>query len=173
MATRAVPEGLVDLAPADGLIRKYEQDRDAVIALLQDVQEKYGYLPRQVLDRIAERLHLPRTQLYGLATFYRAFTLTPQGKHAICVCTGTACHVRGAPALLDRLSSDLKLRSGDTTDDGLFSLHTVNCVGACALGPVVTIDGEYQAHMNGLKLMRLLRKYGLRREGHGDASESK
>ena len=91
MATRPAPEFAVDLGPAEAMIAHYQKEKEAVIALLQDVQEHYGYLPRPVLDLIASRLDLPRTQLYSLATFYRAFTLRPQGKHKICVCTGTAC----------------------------------------------------------------------------------
>ena len=107
MATEAALEPDIDLAPAEVMIKGYVQETEAVIALLQDIQEHYGYLLREVLDLIADRLELPRTQTYGLATFYRAFALEPQGKHRICVCTGTACHVRGAPAVLDRLQSDL------------------------------------------------------------------
>jgi NADH-quinone oxidoreductase subunit E len=172
MATEAVLSPEVDLAPAEQMIAGYLEEPEAVIALLQDVQTHYGYLPRQVLDLISDRLKLPRTQLHGLATFYRAFTLVPQGKHKICVCTGTACHVRGAPAVLDRLQSDLKVKPGGTTDDRLFSLYTVNCLGACALGPLVTVDGNYEGHVTVSKTRKLLRRYGFKKEGQDDASES-
>ena len=172
MATEATLNESVDLAPAEEMVTRYEQETEQVIGLLQDVQEHYGYLPRQVLDFIADRLGLPHTQLYGLATFYRAFALVPQGKHKVCVCTGTACHVRGAALVLDRLITDLKIKPGGTTDDRLFSLYTVNCVGACALGPLVTVDGNYEGHMTGLKLRKLLRRYGFKKEDEGDASES-
>jgi len=173
MAMTSAREASVDLAPAEEMISRYLEEREAIIGLLQDIQEHYGYLPRPVLDRISERLGLPRTQLYGLATFYRAFTLKPQGKHKICVCTGTACHVRGAVPVLDRIQSDLKLAPGETTEDGQFSLQTVNCVGACALGPVVIVDGQYEGHMNTAKIRRVLRRYGLKKEDDGDAADSK
>lgn len=169
MGTEAAHRHEVDLAPAERLIAHYREEREAVIGLLQDVQEEYGYLPREVLDLVALRLSLPRTQLHSLATFYRAFTLQPQGKHKICVCTGTACHVRGAAGVLDRIKTDLKIEPGGTTEDGLFSLRTVNCVGACALGPVVVIDGDYEGHMNSVKMRKVLRRY---MEG-GDAPKSK
>lgn len=172
MATEAAVEESVDLAPAEEMIAHYVQEAEAVIGLLQDVQDHYGYLPGEVLDLIAARLELPRTQLYGLATFYRAFSLVPQGKHKVCVCTGTACHVRGAVRVLDRLQLDLGIEPGGTTKDRLFSLHTVNCVGACALGPLVTVDGKYEGHMTGPKTRRLLRRYGFKKEGEDDASES-
>lgn len=172
MATEAALEPAVDLAPAERIIAQYENESEQVIGLLQDVQEHYGYLPHPVLDLIADRLKLPRTQLYGLATFYRAFALEPQGKHRICVCTGTACHVRGAVAVLDRLRSDLGIEPGTTTKDRLFSLYTVNCLGACALGPLVTVDGNYEGHMTATKTRKLLRRHGLKKEDQGDASES-
>jgi NADH-quinone oxidoreductase subunit E len=172
MATEAAVKPEVDLAPAEKMIVQYEHESEQVIGLLQDVQEHYGYLPPPVLDLIADRLKLPRTQLYGLATFYRAFTLQPQGEHKICVCTGTACHVRGAVAVLDRIRSDLGIEPGGTTKDRLFSLYTVNCLGACALGPLVTVDGNYEGHMTVTKTRKLLRRHGFKKEDEGDASES-
>ena len=172
MATEVALDESVDLAPAEEMVVRYEHESEAVIGLLQDVQEHYGYLPHQVLELIAGRLELPRTQLYGLATFYRAFTLVPQGKHKICVCTGTACHVRGAQSVLDRLRTDLKIEAGGTTDDRLFSLYTVNCLGACALGPLVTVDGQYEGHITTTKVRKLLRRYGHKKEDEGDASQS-
>ncbi len=173
MASEAQVDTKVDLAPAEAMIARYQDRREAVIALLQDVQEHYGYLPREVLDLISQRLALPRTQLYSLATFYRAFSLVPQGKHKLCVCTGTACHVRGAVAVIERIQAELGIEPGQTTADRLFSLHTVNCVGACALGPVVTVDGEYHGHMTGAKVRKMLRRYGFKKEDEGNASESR
>ena len=172
MATEAALDEAIDLAPAEELIGLYTDETEHVIGLLQDVQGCYGYLPPEVLDLISVRLGLPRTQLFGLATFYRAFTLEPQGKHKICVCTGTACHVRGAVSVLDRFRSDLRIEPGGTTDDRLFSLYTVNCLGACALGPLVTVDGNYEGHMSLSKTRKLLRRYGFKKEGTGDASDA-
>jgi len=159
MATEAALEPEVDLAPVEKLIAEYEDNREAVIALLQDVQKQYGYLPRAVLNLISERLGLPHTQLFGLATFYRAFSLKPRGRHLINVCTGTTCHVKGAPLLLEALERELGCRCGETTSDGRFSIETVNCVGACALAPIVVIDEEAHGRLSQSKLRKVLDQY--------------
>ncbi len=159
MATEATLEPEVDLAPAEELIAEYMDNREATIALLQDVQKHYGYLPRPVLEFISERLELPHTQLFALATFYRAFSLTPRGRHVINVCTGTTCHVRGAPTLLDALERKLGCRAGETTKDGRFTIETVNCVGACALAPVIVIDEEAHGRLTQTKLKKVLDQY--------------
>ena len=159
MATEAALEPEVDLAPVEKLIAEYEDNREAVIALLQDVQKQYGYLPRAVLNLISERLGLPHTQLFGLATFYRAFSLKPRGRHLINVCTGTTCHVKGAPLLLEALERELGCRCGETTSDGRFSIETVNCVGACALAPIVVIDEEAHGRLSQTKLRKVLDQY--------------
>jgi len=159
MATEAALEPEVDLAPVEKLIAEYEDNREAVIALLQDVQKQYGYLPRAALDLISDRLGLPHTQLFGLATFYRAFSLKPRGRHLINVCTGTTCHVKGAPLLLEALERELGCRCGETTSDGRFSIETVNCVGACALAPIVVIDEEAHGRLSQTKLRKVLDQY--------------
>ena len=125
------------------VFERHPREPSSVIAVLQDLQEELRYLPREVLDRVAVTLGVPRTQVYHVATFFKAFTLEPRGRHTIKVCTGTACHVRGAPKILDEISRLLGVQAGQTTADGLFTLETVNCVGACALGPVVVIDEDY------------------------------
>ena len=175
MAATESAEGTIDFKLAREIIEKYKDEKEAVIGLLQDVQAQYGYLPRPVLDLIAKELELPATQLYGLATFYRAFSLAPEGKHHVSVCTGTACHVRGAQSILDRIQAELGIRPGETTEDGLFTLHTVNCVGACALGPVVIVDGEYEGHMTSAKIVKVLQRYGMKKKikENIDASEPK
>ena len=159
MATEAGLEADIDLAPAEELIGEYMDNREATIALLQDVQKHYGYLPRRVLEFISERLELPHTQLFALATFYRAFSLTPRGRHTINVCTGTTCHVRGAPNLLDALERELGCAAGETTKDGRFTIETVNCVGACALAPVIVIDEEAHGRLTQAKLKKVLDQY--------------
>jgi NADH:ubiquinone oxidoreductase subunit E len=159
MATEAGLEPAVDLARAEELITEYQQTPEAVIALLQDVQKAYGYLPKPVLDLISQRLGLPWTQLYGLATFYRAFRLQPRGRHLINVCLGTTCHVKGAPLLLEALERNLGCRCSQTTADGRFTLETVNCVGACALAPVVVIDEEAHGRVSQTKLAKILEQY--------------
>ena len=115
----------------------------SLIAALEEIQERYQYLPPEALILVSERLNVPLSQTYAVATFYSAFSLKPKGKHNLCVCMGTACHVRGSPQLLNRLETMLGVEAGETTSDRLFTLETVNCLGACALGPIVVTDGEY------------------------------
>ncbi|MCK4274917.1 MAG: NAD(P)H-dependent oxidoreductase subunit E [Phycisphaerae bacterium] len=133
----------VDLEPVGRLCESHVSNRTSLVMLLQETQDKYGYLPREVLKQITREIDVPLARLYGLATFYRSFTLTPRGKHELCVCTGTACHVRGAPTVLQHLQRRLGVSPGETTEDGLFTLVTVNCLGACALGPLLVVDGKY------------------------------
>jgi NADH-quinone oxidoreductase subunit E len=159
MAPEAVLEPDIDFAPAEALIDDYMHNREATIALLQDVQKHYGYLPRPVLELISERLELPYAQLFAIATFYRAFSLEPRGRHLINVCTGTTCHVRGASLLLDALERECGCRAGQTTTDGRFTIETVNCVGACALAPVIVIDEEAHGRLTQAKLKKVLDQY--------------
>ncbi|MBI5479299.1 MAG: NAD(P)H-dependent oxidoreductase subunit E [Deltaproteobacteria bacterium] len=146
-------------AKVDALIAKHGYDEAAVIAILQDIQEEKRYVPADMLRHLAERLHLSLARLYGIATFYKAFSLKPKGRHVCCVCTGTACHVKGAPTLIDKLEQDLKIRPGSTTPDLRFTLETVNCVGACALAPLVVVDEDHLAKMTVAKLEKGLRSY--------------
>jgi NADH-quinone oxidoreductase subunit E len=129
--------------------------RKDLISALQDLQLKYNYLPQDAVIQLAKDLDIPLIDVYGVATFYRAFSLEPRGKHIITVCLGTACHVRGAPRIVEEFERRLSIKSGQTTDDNLFTLETVNCVGACALGPIAIIDGEYYGHMT-LKKVELI-----------------
>ncbi len=126
--------------------------------LLQDVMEEYGYLPGVTLKRIAQKLAIPLSRVYGLATFYKSFSLTPRGRHLISVCLGTACHVRGAPRIVEKLERDLRIKAGETTKDLKFTLETVNCLGACALGPLIVIDGKYYGRMNSAKMDKVLKE---------------
>jgi NADH-quinone oxidoreductase subunit E len=132
---------------------------DSLISILQDIQSEYHYLPEEALREVAKKLDLPLIQVYGVATFFKAFSLEPQGKHKCSVCLGTACHVRGASSVLDELERRLGIRSGQTTEDMQFTLESVNCLGACALGPVVVVDGEYHGQMNAGKLKKVMAKY--------------
>ena len=133
----------VDLEPVAEICQRHTAEGGSLVMLLQSIQGRYGYLPREVLKAASRRLDVPLARLYGLATFYRSFSLKPRGKHEVCVCTGTACHVRGAALILEQLKRRLGVESGETTDDGLFTLVSVNCLGACALGPVMVVDGVY------------------------------
>lgn len=142
----------------DKVLRAHGNDPSALIAILQDVQEEYRWLPEEALRGVAEGLGIPLSRVYSVATFFRAFSLKPKGRHVITVCTGTACHVRGAPLVLAELQRMLGIGPGDTTEDLEFSLETVNCLGSCALAPLVVIDGKYHGHMSPRKIQRTVRK---------------
>jgi len=135
-----------ELAQVDQIVDKYGCDKNALIQVLLDIQRENRWLPKDALMWVSQKLDVPLSQIYHIATFYKAFSLVPRGRHSISVCTGTACHVRGAPRLLDRVMETLKLKSGETTRDLKFTLNTVNCLGCCALGPVMLIDDEYHSN---------------------------
>ena len=144
------------------ILAEQRNGASSLLSVLEEVQDRYRYLPRDVLILISERLEIPLSQVYSVATFYNAFSLKPQGRHKFQVCTGTACHVRGALPVLDRLQTQLGIGAGETSPDLEYTLETVNCVGACALGPVVVADGSYARHMTASKVDRLLKQ--LKRE---------
>ena len=143
----------------DSLIDSYADKKEQLISLLQDVQAEFNYLPRDVLIKISQKLDIPLSQVFSVATFFRAFSLEPRGRHLVTVCLGTACHVKGGQRLVDKLERDYELKPGETTEDMRFTLETVNCLGCCALGPVVVVDGKYESQMNPDKLDRVLKGY--------------
>jgi NADH-quinone oxidoreductase subunit E len=149
----------MEVKEIDRIMEKYSSDPADVLGMLMDVQEKERYLPREALSYLSRKLDVPLTRLYRMATFYEALSLKPLGRHQIHVCMGTACHVRGAARILDKLESQLSIKPGEVTPDLNFGLKTVNCVGACALGPVVQVNGEYHGNMSALKIERMLKKY--------------
>ena len=130
--------------------------------ILQDVQSRFQYLPEAALRRISTRLELSFAEIYGTASFYKAFSLEPRGQHIIQVCMGTACHVRGAQRILEEFERLLSIEAGQTTEDRLFTLETVNCLGACALGPIVTVDQEYHGNMTPGGVAKLIDTYSKR-----------
>jgi len=132
-----------ETAGVDEIVAKYGSDRSALIQVLLDIQKGNRWLPKDALEQVSQRLEVPLTQIYHISTFYKAFSLIPKGRHLASVCLGTACQVRGAPRLLDKVIETLKINPGETSADMRFSLDTVNCLGCCALGPVVVVDGEY------------------------------
>jgi NADH-quinone oxidoreductase subunit E len=132
-----------ELYVTDEIIKKYQGDRSSLIQVLLELQQKNNWLSENALQWVSDKLGVPLSQIYHAATFYKAFSLVPQGKHSLTVCLGTACQVRGAPRLLDRVSDILKIKPGETTNDLRFSLSAVNCLGCCALGPVMVLDGKY------------------------------
>ena len=144
------------LSKLDRTIAKYESDRSALIQILLEIQRDNRWLPRPALERLSQKLGVPLTQIYHIATFYKAFSLLPQGRHSVSVCLGTACHVRGAPRLLDRVTDTLRICPGETRSDHKFSLSTVNCLGCCALGPVMVVDGEYYGNPSPKEIERII-----------------
>lgn len=150
----------------DEIMEKTDQTIDAVgskqrylIQILQQVHNQFNYLPESALRRISKRLQLPFAEVFGTASFYKAFSLEPRGEHIIQVCMGTACHVRGAARILDEVERILSIEPGATTDDRKFTLETVNCLGACALGPIVVVDGQYHGNMTISGVPKLIDTY--------------
>ena len=141
------------------IVDSYQRDKGLLISILQDTQAEYNYLPKEALIQISQGLDTPLSQVYSVATFFKAFSLKPRGRHFINVCLGTACHVRGAVRVLEAIERELGIKPGDTTEDLKFTLETVNCVGCCALGPVAIIDGEYSGEMRTDKVKTLLENY--------------
>lgn len=133
---------MIDINKVDVIIDNWNTDPDFVIEMMQDVQDEFRYIPKEALERIADRTDKPRGILFHIATFYRAFSLEPRGEKEIQVCMGTACYVKGAPDVLSALERELGISSGETTPDAKFTLTEVRCVGACGLAPVVTIGDE-------------------------------
>lgn len=141
------------------IIKKYKpRDKSRLIAILQAVQKQEGYLSPEAIGIISKHLGISKSQVYSVATFYQSFSFTPKGKCCISVCLGTACHVRGAQIIAEEFERVLGIKAGETTQDRKFSLETVNCLGACALGPIVVKDGQYLGQMNIAKTQALLEK---------------
>lgn len=138
------------------LLKNYSQDKSNLIQILNEVQEKYGYIPKQSQIEISNYLSIPMAEIYGVITFYSRFTLEPKGKYNISVCLGTACFVKGSQAILDRLKDRLKIEEGKTTSDGKYSIDTTRCVGACGIAPVFTVNNEVYGHATVKKLDEVL-----------------
>ncbi|MCX6009855.1 MAG: NAD(P)H-dependent oxidoreductase subunit E [Chloroflexi bacterium] len=141
------------------IINKYNGDRGQLVSILQDIQAEHFYLPKEALIQVSESMAIPASRIYDVATFFRAFSLEPRGKHLINVCLGTACHVRGAVRVLEKVERSLATKRGATTKDRKFTLETVNCMGCCAVGPAVKIDGEYFGQMSTEKVDNLLNQF--------------
>lgn len=146
-----------------------EREPEELIEVLQDLQERNGYLSEENLKKVSSALDVPLIEVFRVANFYKAFKLTPSGKYLITVCSGTACHVRGSAAVVEEALAKLEVELGATTVDRLFTVETVNCVGACALGPVIIVNGKYYDHMNPANMSDLIES--LSREAEGAAAE--
>jgi len=149
----------INIKKATQIIKKYKGTKSGLLAALQDIQAEYNWLPPDALRLVSNELCVPLIEVYSVATFYRAFSLNPRGKHLCTVCLGTACHVRGAPIVLDRVQEKLGVKPGCTTRDDQFTLETVNCLGACALAPIVVVDGNYHGQTTVAKVDSILTKY--------------
>ena len=150
----------VETFDIEAILKKYpDAKRDALIPLLQAVQEAQGFLSREAVIRVGQHLNLPASKIFGVATFYNQFRFSAIGKNHIQVCRGTACHVRGSAAVLEAIKSDLGINAGQTTRDGQFSIEVVACIGACGLAPVITINGEFFAGMTSDSVKELLATY--------------
>jgi len=148
-----------DKQKVKAILDRYQRDQSLLVSILQDVQAEYNYLPEDAIVEVSQGLEAPLTQVYSVATFFKAFSLTPRGRHLINVCLGTACHVRGAVRILETIERELGINARETTEDIKYTLETVNCVGACALGPIVIVDEEYSGEMTMEKVKPLLEKY--------------
>ena len=151
------PERLEAILDANG------RSDSALLAILQDIQEEERWLPADVLSDVAARLEVPVTRVYKLATFFKSLSLKPRGRNICQVCIGTTCHVRGAPKLVDKFELELGIAPGETTEDMRFTVETVGCVGACALGPLVVIEGEYHSNVTPDQLGKVIRKKSRKR----------
>ena len=147
------------LTKVDEIINKYHSNDSWLIMTLQDIQEKYNFLPVAALKRVAEKLDIPLSRVYNVATFYSSFSLTERGKHLIRVCDGTACHLRNSGNIRDEITRQLDIEEGQTTKDKMFTLDMVVCLGACALSPVISIDGQCYGNMDTEKVKTILNFY--------------
>ncbi len=149
----------MDTDRIDQIIAKHQGKASSLIQVLLEIQSEYHWLPREALERVSEKLQVPLTRIQHIATFYKAFSLVPKGRHEVQVCMGTACHVRGAPRVLDTVQDLIGIKPGETDLDLKFSLETVNCLGCCALGPVVAIDGETHGKVSPAETADVLKSY--------------
>ena len=149
----------MELSKIDNIIQQYVARESALLAILQDIQAKEKYLPKEALEHVSQKMNVPLVRVFRIATFYNALSLKPQGRHKINVCLGTACHVRGGGKILDKMERDLKIPVGETTKDKRFTLEAVHCVGCCSLGPVAVIDGDVYGRLSQDKVPALLKDF--------------
>jgi NADH-quinone oxidoreductase subunit E len=143
----------------DKIIDKYQGEPRFLIRALVEIQSENHWLPRNVMEKVSEKLQVPLSQVLQIATFYKTFSLAPQGHHEVHVCTGTACHVRGAQQILDKVQQAIGIRPGETNADGTFSLERGSCLGCCSLGPEIVVDGKHHSRMTPDKVEELLKSY--------------
>lgn len=161
---------MLETGTLDAILERHNREPANVIAILQDIQTEANWLPEEDLRYVCAQLNIPLSKMMALATFYKAFSLQPRGKHIVQACLGTACHVRGAVRILSAIERELGIEGGQTDQDLQWTLETVGCLGACALGPIVVVDGEYHGQMTSVKATRLLQKIK-KVEGNGAGDE--
>jgi NADH:ubiquinone oxidoreductase subunit E len=158
------------IASLQSVLQGRRSQPQQLIEVLQDVQDLYGYLSQESMTEVSAELGVPLIEVFRVASFYKAFSLTPRGRHVLTVCSGTACHVRGAARIVDQVTGELGVQPGKTTGDGLFTVEAVNCLGACALGPVVVLDGVYHSQMTPRRLRRLIES--VRQAENGEVADA-
>ena len=150
----------IDCTSTHKVLQKYPQEQRYTLAILQDIQHEYNYIPREAMIIVAKYLDTPLSKLYSMATFYKALSLTPKGDNIIKVCDGTACHIRSSMIIIDEIEKSLHIKPGETTKDGRFSLETVNCLGSCALAPVIVVNETYYGKVTAARVREILGEYG-------------
>ena len=156
---KKIKKAAMDTDRIDQIIDKHQGEASSLIQVLLEIQSEHRWLPKEALERVSEKLEVPLTRIQHIATFYKAFSLVPKGRHEIRICMGTACHVRGAPRVLDAVQGLTGIEPGQTDLDMKFSLETVNCLGCCALGPVIEIDGKAHSKMPPAEIADMLKSY--------------
>ena len=156
----SVPSVEIDYMALDDIIEnKFNNDKENLIMILQDIQRNYNFLPRPALAYLSTKLDVPYSQIYGVATFYSTFSLEPRGRNIISICLGTACHVRGGERVRNRIEGSLNICNGETTEDQRFTLETVRCIGCCSLGPVIKINEDTHGHISSDQVEKILNQY--------------
>jgi len=150
----------IDWKAIEGIIASYNADREALLMIMQDISDIYNYVPPQVIPVLVEKLGVKESLVYSVATFYKTISLEPRGKYIVNVCTGTACHVRGAEKIMDALENRLEVTEGQTTVDGLFTLEAVRCIGCCASGPVITVNQDTHGGLDRSSVLKVIDDYG-------------
>ena len=149
----------IDWQKIDEIVDKYDSDKESLLMILQDINELYNFVAPECIPVLAQKLGLPKSHIYSVATFYKTISLEPRGKYIIHVCTGTACHVRGAEKIIDALADQLKVKTAETTEDGLFTLETVRCLGCCASGPVITVNKDMHGGLDRTSVLNIIDDY--------------
>lgn len=155
----ALKEVVREIRVIDEMVDRYDGDKNALIQILIDIENKFNWISKPAIIWVSERLRVPVSLIYQIATFYKIFSLTPRGRHIVRVCLGTACHVRGGPRIMETIERASGIKYGEVTPDGKFSLERVNCLGCCALGPVMIVDNEYYGNVKPTQVSKTLSKY--------------